>query len=111
MKTIGERVREAIQASGYSQRQVAKEVGMTPDALSRALSGQRGFAALEIAALADVLNRDVHFLITGEPDPYSLVLSARHTFDGKTGERAVAGLAGDTVLLEKLHLAYRQALS
>ena len=31
--------------------------------------------------------------------------------NGKTGERVVAGLAGDTVLLEKLHLAYRQALS
>jgi len=55
MTTIGSRVRSAMQGAGMQQKQLAERVGMTPDALSRALNGQRGFAALELADIASVL--------------------------------------------------------
>lgn len=109
MTAIGDRVREALQASSLRQKDLAQRVGMAPDALSRALGGHRGFAAIEIAEIAAVLEVDVHELITGEPDPHKLVLAARHTFDHATGEHRVASADGDQDALEDVRLAYAQA--
>src|SRR5699024_9839983 len=109
MTTIGDRVRTAMQAASLRQNQLAQRVGMTPDALSRALGGHRGFAALEIAEIARVLEADVHELITGETDPRRMVVSARHTFDHDTGQRRVDDADADRAVLEDIHLAYAQA--
>lgn len=109
MTTIGTRVRSAMHSAGMRQNQLAARVGMTPDALSRALNDQRGFAAVELAQIASVLEADVHMLITGEPDPHRLVLSARHSFDHDTGARRVDGLDGDRAILADIRLAYAQA--
>lgn len=98
-----------MRSIGMQQKQLAERVGMTPDALSRALSGHRGFAAIEIAEIATVLGVSVHELITGEPDPHRLVLAARHAFDHKTGERRVDSAAADRAALEDVRLAYIQA--
>ncbi|MDO5663257.1 MAG: XRE family transcriptional regulator [Brachybacterium sp.] len=108
MTTIGRRVCTAMHDAGMQQKELAQRVGMTPDALSRALRDQRGFAAVELAAIAEVLNADVHELITGTPDPHRLVLSARHAFDHGTGARSVVGLDGDRALLADVRLAYAQ---
>lgn len=108
MTTIGSRVRAAMREAGMQQKQLAQSVGMTPDALSRALSDQRGFAAVELAAIASELGADIHELITGEPDPHRLVLSARHAFDHDTGLRSVDGLTEDEALLDDVRLAYAQ---
>lgn len=90
------------------QKQLAQRVGMSPDALSRALSGNRGFAAMELAEISRELDADIHELITGEPDPHRLVLSARHRFDHETGERTLDGAAQDRDILEGIRLAYAQ---
>lgn len=109
MTTISGRVRTAMRSVAIQQKQLAERVGMTPDALSRALSGQRGFAAVELAAIAAELDADVHELITGTADPHRLVLSARHCFDHETGARSVDGLDGDKALLADVRLAFAQA--
>lgn len=109
MTTIGGRVRSAMQRSGMQQKQLAERIGMTPDALSRALNGQRGFAAVELADVATELGADVHELITGSPDPHRLVLSARHSFDHETGARSVDGFETDATVVADIHLAYEQA--
>ncbi len=82
---------------------------MTPDAFSRSLSGQRGFSAIELARIADFLGEDIHYLITGEPDPLRLRMVARHDFDPVTGRRSIGGADGDRAALEDVALAYRQA--
>ncbi len=105
---IGQRVADVL-PEGRTQREIASEVGMTPDAFSRALNGQRGFAAVELARLADVLGADLHFLVTGEPDPHRLVIAARHDYDVATGRRDVPGADGDRQALADVELAYRQA--
>lgn len=105
---IGDRVAKLLPA-GQTRREIAAQVGMTPDAFSRALSGQRGFAAIELANLAELLHQDVYFLITGEPDPHRLVVAARHDYDSATGRRDVPGAADDEQTLADVHLAYRQA--
>lgn len=84
---------------------------MTPDAFSRAVSGQRGFAAIELARLADVLGADVHCLITGEKDPNRLQIAARHNYDPESGRRDVPDADADRRILEDVALAYHQAES
>lgn len=98
-----------MQGASLQQKQLAQRVGMTPDALSRALSGHRGFSAIEIAEIATEVHADVHELITGEPDPHRLTLAARHTFDHETGERRVDGAEDDRAALADVRLAYAQA--
>lgn len=82
---------------------------MTPDAFSRALSGQRAFSSIELARIADALHEDIHWLITGEPDPHRLVVAARHNFDFATGQRDVPGRESDQEVLNNIGLAFRQA--
>ena len=77
MAEVGVRIRAAMPA-GMSQRQLAERAGMTPDALSRALNGQRGLSPTEVAKIAETLGADTHWLITGAPDPFSLTVAARH---------------------------------
>ncbi|MEN0085232.1 MAG: ImmA/IrrE family metallo-endopeptidase [Leifsonia sp.] len=104
---IGRRVASLL-PEGRTQREIALEVGMTPDAFSRALNGQRGFAAVELARLADLLDADLHLLITGEPDPNRVVAAARHTYDHDTKRHHLPGVDQDRPQLESVLLAYEQ---
>lgn len=100
--TIGERVRASIPAY-LSQRRLAPEIGMTHDALSRAINGQRNFSALEIAQLADRLDVDTHWLITGTHDPFRVRLAARHTW----GQTSANQQEQDTAIVSKVVEVYR----
>ncbi len=109
--SIGQRVREAMRLAlpDAYDADVAAMVKMKPDAFSRSLSGGRAFSSLEIARLGDLLSEDVHWLITGEPDPYRAVFAARHDWDPETGQRHVPGRADDEKDLDAIRLAYTQA--
>lgn len=85
-ETIGGRVRASIPLH-LSQRRLAPEVGMTHDAFSRAINGQRHFSALELARLAERLQVDTHWLITGEQDPFQVRLAARHPWGQGSAEQ------------------------
>jgi Zn-dependent peptidase ImmA (M78 family) len=106
---IGDRVRALLPAD-HSQREIASGVGMTPDAFSRALNGQRGFSAIELARIAERFGTDVHQLITGEPDPLRLRMAARHDYDPRSGQRDVPGALADRAILDDVALAYRQVV-
>jgi hypothetical protein len=90
-------------------RDVAGCIGMTADAFSRALSGERRFASIELARLSDLIGADLHWLITGDADPNRLSIAARHDFDYATGRRTIPGREGDRQALEDIALPYRQA--
>lgn len=111
METIGQRVQKRFTEAcpGEPQKLLAERIGMTPDGLSRALRGQRSFSSIELARIADVLDEDLHWLITGTPDPHRLVVAARHDYDFESGRRSVPGRDGDDGVLKNLGLAYRQA--
>jgi len=111
MHSIGERVQQRIGqvCPTARHRDIATDIGMTPDAFSRAVNDKRAFSSIELARLADRLDADLHWLITGEPDPHRLVVAARHNFDHTTGRREVPGRDDDDRILEDLALAYRQA--
>lgn|SRR5262245_39150221 len=111
MHSIGARVQQRIGevCPTARHRDLAADIGMTPDAFSRAVNDKRAFSSIELARLADRLNADLHWLITGEPDPHRLVVAARHNFDHTTGHRAVPGRDDDDRILQDIALAYRQA--
>lgn len=111
MDSIGGRVLERMRliCPGIRQQELADDVGMTPDAFSRALNGKRQFASIELARLADRLDTDLHWLVTGVPDPSRLRVAARHDFDHETGRRDVPGRGGDERTLLDIGIAYRQA--
>lgn len=111
MDSIGSRVLERIEqvCPGDLRQDIAQDIGMTPDAFSRALGDKRHFSSIELARLADRLDADLHWLITGNPDPSRLTVAARHDFDHETGERDVPGREGDEETIQNIALAYRQA--
>lgn len=111
MSSIGDRVLQILEQAlpGVRQREIADRIGMTPDAFSRALSGERRFASIELARLSEVTGADLHWLIIGQPDPNPLSVAARHHFDHATRRRTVPGRDDDRQVLEDIALAYRQA--
>lgn len=110
MHGIGERAQELLERVRPTalHREIAAGIGMTPDAFSRALGGKRAFSSIELACLADLLDADIHWLITGEPDPHRVVIAARHDYDHATGRREVPGREADDQTLRDVVLAYRQ---
>lgn len=82
---------------------------MAPDALSRALSGKRGFASVELVKIADELHADIHELVTGEPNPHQVLVNARHDYNHSTASRSVPSFEDDKTVLEELCVAYAQA--
>lgn len=60
------RVRDAITRAGLRHGDVARQVGLDPTALSKALNGQRHFRTLEIALIAELLAIPVGQLISDD---------------------------------------------
>lgn len=108
---LGERIASRIDAltPPITRKAFAELVGLTPDALSRALTGQRGISSLELLRIAEVLDADMHELVTGQPDPRRVVLAARHDFDRTTYRRSVPTFEEDKATLENIRVAYSQA--
>lgn len=106
---IARRVADSIPAN-LTQAQVAHQIGLTDEKLSKSLRGRRAFSSVELARLAEALSVDVHWLITGRRDPNRLVVAARHDFDHQTGRRDVPGRDTDQPVLDDIALAYRQAM-
>lgn len=110
VETIGGRIR-ALMAQldpPQTQRDLALSVGMTPDALSRALSGSRGFGISELIDIAARLRTSVHWLATGESDPFEVRVAARHTFDHMTKTHAGPDWTTARPTFENIALLYDQ---
>lgn len=108
LKAVGDRIRSLL-PSGMSQRSLAEKSGMTPDALSRALNGQRGFSSSELARIADRLGADLYWLITGRPDPQKVDIAARHQWNPQHRTRDNPGRDADDTILNRVIDAYRAA--
>lgn len=108
MIEVGGRIRRLMPAD-MTQRHLAQLVDMTPDALSRALSGHRGLSPFEAAAIAKALGADTHWLITGSADPFAVAVAARHSWDARRRERVNEGHTGDMPILNQVIALYRAA--
>ncbi|WP_127841399.1 helix-turn-helix domain-containing protein [Actinomyces wuliandei] len=108
MSTIGARVRKALRESGLTQTALAQSVGLSEPALSKSLAGTRTFAALELAEIADRLGASMHWLVTGEEDPFEVCVVARHDYDNMSRTYS-CDPHDDQEALEAVALLYRQA--
>jgi Zn-dependent peptidase ImmA (M78 family)/transcriptional regulator with XRE-family HTH domain len=66
---VGERVREAREALGLTQGQLAEAVGLDRTALVRVESGQRQLNAMELFRLSDALHVPLAHLVSQPPQP------------------------------------------
>jgi Zn-dependent peptidase ImmA (M78 family)/predicted transcriptional regulator len=75
---LAKRILDLIQASGMTQQDFAKAIGLDPTALSKALSGKRNFKPLEIALIADQAGVPAQHLLSDEVhDPEPATVAAR----------------------------------
>lgn len=108
LKAIGDRIRSALPA-GMSQGELARRVGMPADAMSRAMNAKRGFSAAELTEIGGVLGLSLHWLVTGQPDPFALRVAARHAFDRVTRERFNRGARDDEPIVKLVARVYGEA--
>ena len=78
---IAGRVADSITPDTLTNAQVAAKIGLTDEELSESLRDRRAFSSVELVQLAEVLDVDAHWLITGRPDPHHLTVTARHDSD------------------------------
>jgi Zn-dependent peptidase ImmA (M78 family)/transcriptional regulator with XRE-family HTH domain len=105
---VGDRIR-SLMPSGMSQRQLAGQAGMKPDALSRALNGQRGFSSTELARIAEELGADLYWLATGNEDPRRVQIAARHNWDPERRVSSNPGRSYDDAILAQVIEVYNAA--
>lgn len=109
---VGDRIRARMREAfgdGFTQNDLADAVRMTPDALSRALNGQRQFATLELVRVANYLQTSLHWLATGEVDPAATRVAARHTFDIASRRHESIDWSAERTAIETVATAYTQA--
>lgn len=107
---IGARVRARMNEvlPGTVQADIAKRLGMAPDAFSRSLNGKRAFTAVELVELAAMLQTSAHWFVTGEPDPLGMRFAGRHTFDHDRKTHLPVDWDSEHALLANVALAYQQ---
>ncbi|MEU4090772.1 ImmA/IrrE family metallo-endopeptidase [Streptomyces sp. NPDC026673] len=71
-----ERVRTVMDAAAMTKAAFARSVGLTPDKLSKSLSGVRRFTSLDLALIAEAGGTTVDWLLTGA-EPLRPALAAR----------------------------------
>lgn len=104
----GMRIRSRMPVD-MSQSDLAEKADMKPDALSRALNGHRGFSMLELTRIGHILDTEVHWLITGEPDPHRVDIAARHRWNRTERAHHNPGEIADASTIEQIYQLYRDA--
>ncbi|RKI37942.1 XRE family transcriptional regulator [bacterium D16-51] len=68
-KQIGERCRKARETAGYTQEQLADQIGVSTQFLSDAERGVTGMSVNTIVKLCGILNISADFLLLGMEEP------------------------------------------
>lgn len=106
--TIAERVRQKLDASPFTQGELGDAIGLDKSKMSRALNSLPTFSTGELAAIAEKLDVDLYWLISGAPSAHSPRFAYRHVFDPASGAH-VRPDANLREQIERILLAYRQA--
>lgn len=65
-ETLAQRIKDAMARAGLTQQELARAVDMEPTALSKALSGRRGFKLVEVALIAEHLQVPTDVLLADD---------------------------------------------
>lgn len=83
-KQIGERCRKAREIAGYTQEQLAEQVGVSTQFLSDAERGVTGMSVTTIIKICGILNISTDYLLLGQEssspndDPLSIYTRMKH---------------------------------
>lgn len=77
-ETVTDRVRSVMLRASVKQAVFAEKIGLSPDKLSKSLSGVRRFTSLDLARIAEFGNTTVDWLLTGR-EPLRPAFAARAT--------------------------------
>lgn len=97
------RVRQIIEESGKSQKEIAELVDIDASKLSKSLKGVRNFSSYELAAIAELGGRTVEWLLTGK-EPRRLSFAHRT----QIADRELvdnAGRAAANMIVERFDVA------
>ena len=107
MGSIGARIKETLVERDQTQAALAAAVDLSESAMSKAIAGTRSLSSIEAALIAEHLGVTMHWLVTGEADPFEVRAAARHSYDRPTGTYSCDPSA-DLQVLEDIALVYRQ---
>lgn len=97
-ESVVDRVRKVIAESGKSQKEIAEIVDLDASKLSKSLKGVRNFSSYELAAIAELGDRTVEWLLTGQ-EPRRLSFAYRTQVADRdvveSSGRAVAAMIAD----------------
>ncbi len=99
---LAQRIKDALDGSGMSQRMLAEYVEMDETALSKALSGRRNFRSLEVARIAERLGLRTDVLFADEEQGEDRAALAARVQDRTTERSAVADAVGIAEQLTEL---------
>lgn len=68
-KEIGSKIQQAREAKGYSQKQLARQVGCSQSALSNYEKGKRRLYLSQLEAIAQALNMPIDFFMEPKTGP------------------------------------------
>ncbi|MFE9646119.1 helix-turn-helix domain-containing protein [Streptomyces sp. NPDC006365] len=106
-ETVIDRVRRVMDAASMSQAAFAEKMGLTPDKLSKSLTGVRRFTSLDLALIAEAGGRTVDWLLTGR-EPLRPSFAARTAAGATPGRDRVSDAASRfTAAYEVLELLGR----
>lgn len=103
IETLGERIKRAREARGYTQTYIANEVGVKASAVSQWETRNRNPKPVHFLKLARTLNKNPEWLASGEgcEEPRHLV----HEAIERTGEAASGLLDQIEYLLDRANIA------
>ncbi|HVA19353.1 MAG TPA: helix-turn-helix transcriptional regulator [Solirubrobacteraceae bacterium] len=99
---IGERIRELREERSITQERLASVLGLTKSSVSRIESGERGLAAVELAALADDLGVTADYLLFGEREGEFMLRADGETAGVEDAQRFAREIAQDIEFVEAL---------
>jgi Zn-dependent peptidase ImmA (M78 family)/DNA-binding XRE family transcriptional regulator len=102
---VGARVTEARKARGYSQDDLAGELGLDRTAITKIETGRRQVNSLELVRLAEALRRPLQWFVSAPPDA---IVSRRAAIAGQRsdhkGDQAIEDIARDLTVLAEVRV-------
>lgn len=106
---VGSRVAEARESADLTQEALAASAGLERTALTKLELGRRGLSSLELARLAEVLERPIEWFVTESP-PSVVSRRAEWSDNGAGLDAQVDTFARDVALLIELNVLQRHEM-
>ncbi len=108
-KTIGLRLKQCIQESTFTQKEISHELGISENTLTNYIQGRRSPNVMLVAQLAGLLNINLNWLLRGEGFMHLSAENERHA-DGGLSAEGNKQLERELALLQEENRALREKL-